>query len=961
MSVKRIVWRPVLLAAFFGLLFLEQGLLGGEAAAKRLGTSASGVFGYGRQLTMEDIQAIGESEIASFEFFERRFLDEQPPEVRDAFFKMLKETGKRIVSIHLPFGPDFDLSRTDEAAREKAVALLLPYLDLAVEYGCDYLVLHGSDGAIPAETRAGRLQNLKRSLQEFVDPLRQRSLVMAIELLPYDCLGNTAAEMQEILSSVPGDVFKAVLDTNHVAIGNPKGPADAARILGDKIVGLHISDNNGIDEMHWLPGDGVVDFGELSAALREIDYQGYYTYESVIPGATVPERCRRLADNFKTIFAEDEVVEKPLPDLSEYEDYSKVANTPLVYDTFEDGTGNWKMAPGFELAPRMGLNGTGALMYHRTDADDYPILEQDVPMEYGTWYSFRFMFRTEEMSIYTGNTEIRWIASIEYYNKGEWVAGVMSDANGAFILNQPWKEVVLKTTPPMKCDRARILLFLEHGYMGKIYYDNVVLEPQLRLAAEIYDCEPGNLVFDEQNTVLTLRAAMRGRESMAAEDLAMLVEAGGKTKLLPNVNGFYSGDFGTFPEGPVVVHAKLLNIREKAIVTSKTFRFFSRRDSAPCAGATRVDKAGFVRVDGRKFLPIGFFGDNLDEADMVRLKEAGANFYMPYTSMFMGPDGEYVSSFDQVEAAMDAFQNHGLKVLFGLNGQNPSQTGFARTEYDGVQGIPEIAGAFMSRLGRHPALLGWYLSDENPVSELPYVRGIREMAAKLDANHLTVTLTFVPDDFPLFASTGDILAVDVYPVNERKFPDMRQIGEVMAEARKLEMPLWFVPQAFSWGCFKNLQPEQVDAFSRYPFPTEEQIRAMALCGAINGAKGFLFYNYHSIFRDGEKFLPGSGEKNWRSVAPVLGLLDELQEFLLSESEAPQVKVSTAVPEKVSSKAWRVDDRVVVAVTGNGPGDAEAVLEIPRCPNLKSRYGRTENLGGCRYRFKCKGMDADILE
>lgn len=118
MSVKRIVWRPVLLAAFFGLLFLEQGLLGGEAAAKRLGTSASGVFGYGRQLTMEDIQAIGESEIASFEFFERRFLDEQPPEVRDAFFKMLKETGKRIVSIHLPFGPDFDLSRTDDVAEK---------------------------------------------------------------------------------------------------------------------------------------------------------------------------------------------------------------------------------------------------------------------------------------------------------------------------------------------------------------------------------------------------------------------------------------------------------------------------------------------------------------------------------------------------------------------------------------------------------------------------------------------------------------------------------------------------------------------------------------------------------------------------------------------------------------------------------------------------------------------------
>ena len=89
----------------------------------------------------------------------------------------------------------------------------------------------------------------------------------------------------------------------------------------------------------------------------------------------------------------------------------------------------------------------------------------------------------------------------------------------------------------------------------------------------------------------------------------------------------------------------------------------------------------------------------------------------------------------------------------------------------------------------------------------------------------------------------------------------------------------WMPQNYAagyWGGFKNLKPEQKEEFARYPFPTEEELRAMSLAGAISGAKGFLFYNYHSIFKTGEEFLPGSGEENWSRVTPVVALLRELE-------------------------------------------------------------------------------------
>lgn len=646
------------------------------------------------------------------------------------------------------------------------------------------------------------------------------------------------------------------------------------------------------------------------------------------------------------------------PDLSTFTDLTKVSAGAVIQESFDRGAGEWNLPQGFAIAPRMGLNGTDALSYTRSNPDDYPILSRDIELDKDTTYTFRFQFRTEDMSVYNGKTEIRYVAGIEYYEKDNWIAGVSSDANGAHLLNQPWKEVVLKTRPPRNCDRVRLIFYLESCYVGKIYYDNVVIEPESKVGAEIYDTRPANLALDERGRI-ELRAALFGSEAQNPADLAMLVTAGDRTQLLKNDNGLYAGEFGAFPETEVKVHASLLNLRNKTIIAVKEFHLYSGKHEA-VPGSSRIDDAHFVRVDGKKFLPVGFFGDNLTDDDMERLKAAGVNCYMPYTSMFMGGNGAYVENFAEVEKTMDRFNEHNIKVLFALNGQNPSQGSFVRREYDGVNGVQEISEAFVRRLGKHPAMLGYYLSDENPIHELPYIRSIREMVAKLDPNHFTVTLTFVPDDFPFYASTGDVLAVDNYPIDDNRFPSITPIYEVMKAADALEIPLWFVPQAFSWGGFKNLKPEQKEEFARYPFPTEEQLRAMSLAGAISGAKGFLFYNYHSIFKTGEEFLPGSGEENWSRVTPVVALLRELEPFLLSEETAPEFQVKSIAPQKIGAAAWKAGDEIRVAITGNGPGKAAATITIPGYPELRSRYGLTENLGGGKYRFKCDAVNADVL-
>lgn len=330
-----------------------------------------------------------------------------------------------------------------------------------------------------------------------------------------------------------------------------------------------------------------------------------------------------------------------LPDLNTFTDLTKITGGKVIQESFDRGSEGWDLPAGFAIAPRMGLNGTDALSYTRSNPDDYPILSRDIELDKDTTYTFRFQFRTEGMSVYTGKTEIRWVAGIEYYEKGKWIAGISSDANGAHLLNQPWKEVVLKTRPPRNCDRVRLIFYLESNYVGKIFYDNIVIEPESKIGAEIYDTRPGNLRLNGKGHI-ELRAALFGSERQNPDDLAMLVDAGGRRQLLRGRDGCYAGDFGGFPDGEVTVKASLLNLRSKTIITAKTFKLHAG-ETTRVAGTSEIDDAGFTRVDGRKFLPVGFFGDNLTDADMKRLQSAQVNCYMPYTSMFMGKDGAYVN------------------------------------------------------------------------------------------------------------------------------------------------------------------------------------------------------------------------------------------------------------------------------------------------------------------------------
>ena len=111
------------------------------------------------------------------------------------------------------------------------------------------------------------------------------------ENLPRTCLCRTSDEMLRFLRDIPA--LRVVFDTNHSL---KEDNAHYIRAVGEKIVTLHVSDYDFIDEKHWLPLEGKNDWEAILTALEEVGYAGRFLYElrSGYTYEQVAENYRRL-------------------------------------------------------------------------------------------------------------------------------------------------------------------------------------------------------------------------------------------------------------------------------------------------------------------------------------------------------------------------------------------------------------------------------------------------------------------------------------------------------------------------------------------------------------------------------------------------------------------------------------------------------------------------------------------
>ncbi len=333
---------------------------------------------------------------------------------------------------------------------------------------------------------------------------------------------------------------------------------------------------------------------------------------------------------------------------------------------------------------------------------------------------------------------------------------------------------------------------------------------------------------------------------------------------------------------------------------------------------------GGLIVNKRQFFPFGFYcyspvSPTLPEEEGVK----GFNMISPYQKIL--PE-----TLNERRAYMDRCAELGLKVHYNL--LSVSGGGGVGSKIDGLSDVEkrERLIAEIKALRDHPALLGWYISDEpNGYNISPEV--LEEIYRTVNENDPwhPVSIVFMA---PFLTSIKYINAFDIVMVDPYPVPDLQvtMVGDVAGQLRtefEGKRPVWIVPQAFGGG----------ELWSREP--TIQEMRSMTWQSIIKGAGGVQYF-----VRQGLNYFPKS-TATWSECGRMAMEVAELTPWLLSDEAALPVE-SYSNNILVSSRLH--DGQLLVMAVNKINEPVRSVIRINGVNNAKARLlfeNRTLSVNG----------------
>lgn len=223
--------------------------------------------------TIEALPAIAQAGFTHLEVFPGKAPWLQTLQDFEALGQQARESGLVTWSLHAPFGHHISPAAADETRRTAAIQSLTEALTQAEALGAGVVIIHPGYYDPQADDRGEALARASNTYNEIAPEASRRGLRLALEYLPPKPadLGCNAAELLWFRERIDGDIVFC-LDVNHANL--PEALPDVVRQLAPSLVTTHISDNDGLEEKHWLPGAGVIDWPALMGALAGAAYRG---------------------------------------------------------------------------------------------------------------------------------------------------------------------------------------------------------------------------------------------------------------------------------------------------------------------------------------------------------------------------------------------------------------------------------------------------------------------------------------------------------------------------------------------------------------------------------------------------------------------------------------------------------------------------------------------------------------
>ncbi len=261
-----------------------------------------------QKLTRDHFAAISDGGVKYLEIgngqIEFTFTD---PDHVEFIRKALDDYGLEVVSVHSPHGNvprQGDLGGLAEVTRQKGVHTIERAAKTLTALKGRILTIHPGEWFFCWDEKPDHILAVAKSIKQGAEICSRYGVKLAIETMrPAEPrIGDDYHDLLDIASDFDSESVGLCLDTNHANLNWDL--SQLIRDAGNRIMSIHVSDNDGREERHWLPFSGVIDWKSVTEALKDITYEGPFVYEvKNLEEKPLREFVQEVVENYNKLIA----------------------------------------------------------------------------------------------------------------------------------------------------------------------------------------------------------------------------------------------------------------------------------------------------------------------------------------------------------------------------------------------------------------------------------------------------------------------------------------------------------------------------------------------------------------------------------------------------------------------------------------------------------------------------------
>ncbi len=179
---------------------------------------------------------------------------------------LLKKYNLKTLDVHASQGKKINWLSKNESSRTSGINLVKNRIYMASKLSCEAIILHFKREPINEDEKQTYWDILHKSLNELKPYAQEYNIKIALE----NYLNEECTEIQKLFSEYDSNFLGFCYDSGHGNIGNG---LETLEKLKNRLIAIHLHDNDGKADQHKFIFSGILDWEKLAKILAKSSYK----------------------------------------------------------------------------------------------------------------------------------------------------------------------------------------------------------------------------------------------------------------------------------------------------------------------------------------------------------------------------------------------------------------------------------------------------------------------------------------------------------------------------------------------------------------------------------------------------------------------------------------------------------------------------------------------------------------